>query len=55
MKQAAEYRKHAEECRKLAHSARNEPERKQLMDMAAAWERLAKDRERQIRDAGDQT
>jgi hypothetical protein len=52
MKQAAEYRQHASECRKLAMGARNEQERRQLLDMAAAWERMAMDREAQIlRDA----
>jgi hypothetical protein len=52
MKQAAEYRQHASECRKLAMGARNEQERRQLLDLAAAWERMAMDREVQIlRDA----
>ena len=52
MKQAAEYRQHAKECEKLAHNARNELERQQLIEMAAAWERMAVERERQIlRDA----
>ena len=48
VKQAAEYRQHAAECRKLAMNARNEPERVQLMQMADAWERMAMERERQI-------
>ena len=48
MKQAAEYRDHAAECRKLALTARAEPERKQLMEMAAAWDRMAVEREHQI-------
>jgi hypothetical protein len=53
MKQAAEYRQHAAECRKLAMGARNEQERRQLLDMAAAWERMAMDRDAQMRrDAG---
>lgn len=52
MKQAAEYREHANECRKLALGARSEQERLQLTEMAAAWERMARERERQIaRDA----
>ena len=56
MKQAAEYRDHAAECRKLALTARAEPERKQLMEMAAAWDRMAVEREHQImraEQAGD--
>ena len=48
MRQAAEYREHAGECRKLAQSAKNEAERNQLMEMAAAWERMAIERERRI-------
>ena len=48
MKQASEYRQHAGECRKLALNARNEAEHRQLLEMAAAWERMAADRERQI-------
>jgi hypothetical protein len=52
MRQATEYRQHAAECRKLAMGARNEQERRQLLDMAAAWERLAMDRDAQMgRDA----
>jgi hypothetical protein len=49
MKQAVEYRQHASECRKLAMGARNEQERRQLLDMAAAWERMAMDRDAQMR------
>lgn len=48
MKQAAEYREHAIECRKLALNARTETERGHLLEMAAAWERMAAERERQI-------
>jgi hypothetical protein len=48
MKQAAEYREHAGECRKLAQTAKSEAERKQLKEMAAAWERMAVERERRI-------
>ena len=48
MKQAAEYRQHAAECLKLANNARNEVERRQLLEMAAAWERMAVEREHQI-------
>jgi hypothetical protein len=48
LKQAAEYRQHAGECLKLANSARNTAERQQLLEMAAAWERMAMDREHQV-------
>jgi len=46
--EAAEYREHAKECLKLALGARTEQERHQLNEMAAAWERMSTDRERQI-------
>lgn len=45
MKKAADYRKHAEECRALARGAISEQERTQLIQMATTWESLAKDRE----------
>ena len=48
MKQAAEYRQHADECRRLALTSKNEAEHKQLMDMAEAWERMAQERERRL-------
>ena len=53
MKQAAEYRQHARECLKLAQQARTDEERKQLMEMSAAWERMAVRREELLaRDQG---
>ena len=39
MKQATEYRQHAAACRRLAMTARNEPERLQLQQISDAWER----------------
>jgi hypothetical protein len=48
MKQAAEYREHAAECRKLAQGSKTEEERLQLIQMADAWERMAEHRERVI-------
>ena len=46
MRQAAEYRQHAAECRKLGMTAPNEAERQQLLQMADAWDRMAIERER---------
>ena len=46
MKKASEYREHAEECRKLAASARTPEDHAQLMKMAEAWEDMARYRER---------
>ena len=47
---------HPRENVSLALTARAEPERKQLMEMAAAWDRMAVEREHQImraEQAGD--
>ncbi len=48
MKKASEYRQHAEECRALAQGMQGE-QRDQLIEMAATWEKLAKDRADLIR------
>lgn len=48
MKQAADYRKHAAECRKLALGSKTAEERRQLLEMAHAWEQMAEQRERVI-------
>jgi len=37
----AEYQQHAADCRRLARSALNEEERKQLLIMASTWDGLA--------------
>ena len=50
MRKAAEYRKHAEECRELARVSNMPEQREQLMKMAEAWEGLATERDR--RDGG---
>jgi hypothetical protein len=36
----AEYQQHAADCRRLARSALNEEERKQLLIMASTWDGL---------------
>ena len=53
MKKASEYRQHAEECRALAQGVQGE-QRDQLIEMAATWEKLAKDRADLIRRHPDQ-
>jgi hypothetical protein len=45
MKKAADYRKHALECRALARGTHKEDERKQLLKMADAWMLLADEHE----------
>jgi hypothetical protein len=49
MKTAAEYRKHAEECRGLAKQVPEGEQRDQLLEMARTWDNLARDREELVR------
>lgn len=44
MKKASEYRSHGEECRRLAAHMAAPAQRDQLLEMAAHWDKLAKDR-----------
>jgi hypothetical protein len=53
VKEAAEYRQLADECRQMARTALNEEHRKQLLKMAATWEWLAEMREGVIRHHPD--
>jgi hypothetical protein len=48
MKTAAEYRKHAEECRVLAKQVPEGEQRNQLLAMARTWDNLAMDREKLV-------
>ena len=45
MKNASDYRKHAEECRSLARQMKHADQREQLLAMAHTWERLADQRD----------
>jgi hypothetical protein len=49
MRRVAEYRRFADDCRKLARSLRKPEHRQQLEDMATAWEMLALEREAQLK------
>ena len=51
MRKVSEYLEHAAECRKMASQMRNPQHKKQLEDMAQAWEMLARERARQLADA----
>lgn len=44
MKQASDYRQHADECRALAATMKVDEHREQLLKMAEMWERLLEDR-----------
>jgi hypothetical protein len=45
MQKVEEYRKHAEDCRRLANTARDEQAKHQLLQMAETWDSLAVSRE----------
>ena len=45
MKTVSEYRKYAEECRKLAATMTNPKDRTTVETMAAAWDKVADGRE----------
>jgi hypothetical protein len=47
METATEYRRFAQECRRLARDAKTERHRKIMEDMALAWDRLASEAERE--------
>ena len=44
MRKAEEYKRHADECRRLAAASSNEDSRSLLLEMAQTWESLARDR-----------
>ena len=46
MQTLTDYRKFAEECRRLARDAKSERQRKILQEMAEAWRTLADETER---------
>jgi len=48
MDKLEEYWQHARQCRELAAQMEHEEQRKQLLEMAATWERLAEDRAKSI-------
>ena len=44
MRKVSEYESHAGKCRQLAATATNATQRQQLLEMADAWTRLARER-----------
>jgi len=48
MKTVEEYRRLADECRRLAERARSPDERKAILSIATSWDKLAGDRQRKI-------
>jgi hypothetical protein len=55
MKKTDEYLKHAKDCRRLAKQMESGEQRDQLIKMAETWEVLARERERTLRNRGDET
>jgi hypothetical protein len=53
VKKAAEYRQHAQECRTLARTTRDETQRHQLLNMASTWDKLADERDWLFREHPD--
>ncbi|MBC6982201.1 hypothetical protein [Caulobacter sp. 17J80-11] len=49
MKKASEYHQHAVECRELANRMGVGEHREQLLEMAATWDSLAREREALVR------
>ena len=49
VKNASDYRLHAEECRALAARMTTSPHREQLLGIAATWERLAESQSNLVR------
>jgi hypothetical protein len=50
VRKASEYRDHAEECRELARREEADEHRDQLLEMAAMWDKLARERSELIRN-----
>jgi hypothetical protein len=48
MRKIEEYRRRAEDCRKLAASVTDEDAKQQLLQMADTWDNLARNREEQL-------
>ena len=49
MKKISEYEAHAADCRKMASQMSNPEHRKQLIEMAEAWDMLAEARAKQLK------
>ena len=54
MRKVAEYEVRAEECRRLAAQMKDREQKKQLADMAQAWELLARARLKHLQKASNE-
>jgi hypothetical protein len=50
MRKVAEYQERAADCRRRAKQATTDEEKKHLEELAAAWELLAKTRQKQLKN-----
>jgi pyruvate-formate lyase len=48
MDEVAQYRKYADECRALAATAKNAEHKKQLLEMAAAWDTVVRQKKSRL-------
>ena len=48
METAKQFREFAEECNRLAQEAKTEDQRRGLMEMAAAWKKVAQEYDRTL-------
>jgi hypothetical protein len=55
MKKVSEYQAHAEECRRMAGQMKDPANKQQLIDIAEAWEMLAKARAKQLQQRSSVT
>jgi hypothetical protein len=55
MRKVAEYELRAEECRRLAAQMKDPEQKKQLEDMAQAWELLARARLKHLQNGWDRS
>jgi hypothetical protein len=53
LKTVAEYREHAQECRRLAQSSASAEHKAALISMAETWESLAAEREKRLAKKAD--
>lgn len=53
MRKVAENKEHADECRAMAASMKNQTQKEQLQEMAEAWAMLARERRKQLAKQGN--
>jgi hypothetical protein len=54
MDRVAQYRKYADECRGLAAATKNPEHKKQLLEMVAAWDAVARQQKSELAKTTDE-